>query len=48
VLIENIITKYNINIIDIYNFNKTGFIIGIILIGIVIISIKRSFNIKLA
>ncbi len=35
---KNTIAKYSITNADIYNFNKTGFIIGIISTGIVITS----------
>ena len=45
-LIEEIIIKYRIQDIDIYNFNKTRFIIGIILIVIVVISLERASRAK--
>ncbi|EEU33698.1 uncharacterized protein NECHADRAFT_56225, partial [Fusarium vanettenii 77-13-4] len=45
--IENIIAKYNINFANIYNFNKTNFIIGIIINKIIIIGIKRYKRLKL-
>ena len=45
-LLKNIIIKYKIIDIDIYNFNKTRFIIGVILIAIVVISLKRSSRVK--
>ena len=45
-LLKNIIIKYRIIDIDIYNFNETGFIIGIILIVIVVISSERSSRVK--
>ncbi|KIM92711.1 hypothetical protein OIDMADRAFT_139135, partial [Oidiodendron maius Zn] len=44
--LKNIIIKYRIIDIDIYNFDKTRFIIGIILIVIVVISLKRSSRVK--
>lgn len=44
-LIWNIITKYDILVLDIYNFNETGFIMGVISIGMVIISAERRSNI---
>ncbi|KIM98201.1 hypothetical protein OIDMADRAFT_128153, partial [Oidiodendron maius Zn] len=46
-LLKNIIIKYRIIDINIYNFNKTRFIISIILIVIVVISLERSNRIKL-
>ncbi|KIN08330.1 hypothetical protein OIDMADRAFT_110754, partial [Oidiodendron maius Zn] len=42
----NTIIKYRIIDIDIYNFNKTRFIIGIILIAIVVISLEKSSRAK--
>jgi hypothetical protein len=45
--VKNTITKYSIVDSDIFNFNETGFIIGIILIGIVVISAERLSNTKL-
>ena len=46
-LVKNVITKYSVIDTDIYNFDKTGFIIGIILTGIVVMSVERRSNIKL-
>jgi hypothetical protein len=46
-LIENIIAKYGIADDDIYNFDETGFQIGVILAGIVVISSERVLNAKL-
>ncbi|KIM92832.1 hypothetical protein OIDMADRAFT_138926, partial [Oidiodendron maius Zn] len=45
-LLKNIIIKYRIINIDIYNFNKTRFIIDIILTVIVVISLKKSSRVK--
>ncbi|KIM94812.1 hypothetical protein OIDMADRAFT_134686, partial [Oidiodendron maius Zn] len=45
-LFKNTIIKYRIIDIDIYNFNKTRFIIGIILTVIVVISLERSSRVK--
>ena len=45
-LIRNIITKYRINNTNIYNFNETGFIIGVILTIIVIISLEGRIKVK--
>ncbi|KIM92540.1 hypothetical protein OIDMADRAFT_139491, partial [Oidiodendron maius Zn] len=45
-LLKNTIIKYRIIDIDIYNFNKTRFIIDIILIAIVVISLERSSRAK--
>ena len=45
-LIQNTITKYRINDIDIYNFDETGFIIGVILTAIVITSSDRRAKAK--
>jgi hypothetical protein len=45
-LIRNIIIKYRIIDIDIYNFDETGFIIGVILIVIVVTSSERSSRAK--
>jgi hypothetical protein len=42
----NTITKYQIGNEDIYNFDETGFIIGIISMGIVIISSNRRAKAK--
>ncbi|EGU86904.1 hypothetical protein FOXB_02578, partial [Fusarium oxysporum f. sp. conglutinans Fo5176] len=35
-LVENIITKYGIDLADIYNFDETGFIMGFIASGMVV------------
>jgi hypothetical protein len=40
-LVNNIQTKYNIIDSDFYNFDKTGFIIGIISLAIVITRVDR-------
>ena len=40
-LVYNTITKYRIDNIDIYNFDKTGFIIGVISTAIVVTSSDR-------
>jgi hypothetical protein len=45
---ENIIAKYGIDATDIYNFDETGFMMGVILTGMVVISAERSFNAILA
>ncbi|ENH74957.1 hypothetical protein FOC1_g10000720 [Fusarium oxysporum f. sp. cubense race 1] len=37
-VLPNIIAKYNIRLDNIWNFNKTGFIIGLIIAKIAIIS----------
>ncbi|KAM5527266.1 transposase [Fusarium oxysporum f. sp. phaseoli] len=47
-LVRNIITKYGIVELDIYNFDETGFIMGIISTGMVITSAERHSNAKLA
>ena len=44
---HNIIIKYSIKELNIYNFNETGFIIGIISTSTVIISAKRRSRLKL-
>jgi len=46
--VRNIVTKYSILEKDFYNFNKTSFIIGIILATIVIISLDRYRKLTLA
>ena len=40
-LIANTKAKYGITDKDIYNFNKLGFIIGVILTGVVVTGFKR-------
>ena len=44
---ENIIAKYGIADDDIYNFDETGFQIGVISAGIVVTSSERVSNAKL-
>jgi hypothetical protein len=44
--VHNTIVKYQIYNKDIYNFDKTGFIIGIISIGIVVTSSNRQAKAK--
>jgi hypothetical protein len=39
---RNVRAKYGIDNIDIYNFDKTGFIIGVITLNIVVIRAERS------
>lgn len=45
-LIANIIAKYSIRLDNIYNFDEIGFIIGVIVSGIVIIGVERRGNLK--
>jgi hypothetical protein len=45
-LIRNTIVKYGINDTDIYNFDETGFIMGVILTAIVIISLEGRAKVK--
>ncbi|KAL2887326.1 hypothetical protein HOO65_050447 [Ceratocystis lukuohia] len=40
-LVENTIAKYGISLADIYNFDETGFIMGVIAAGIVVTSADR-------
>ncbi|RKK06651.1 hypothetical protein BFJ68_g16465 [Fusarium oxysporum] len=40
-LVENIIAKYGIRLDDIYNFNETGFMIGMIASGMVVTGAER-------
>ncbi|KAG6998152.1 hypothetical protein FocnCong_v013463 [Fusarium oxysporum f. sp. conglutinans] len=40
-LVENIITKYGIDLADIYNFDETGFIMGFIASGMVVTGTER-------
>jgi hypothetical protein len=46
-LVENTIAKYGIDATDIYNFDETGFMMGVILTGMVVISAERSSNVIL-
>lgn len=46
-LVKNIITKYGIVDSDIFNFDKTGFMMGIISTGMVVTSAERLSNTKL-
>jgi hypothetical protein len=47
-LVRNIITKYGIVESDIYNFDETGFMMGIISTGMVVTSAERRSHAKLA
>src|ERR1700721_2410460 len=47
-LVKNTITKYGVVDADIYNFDETGFIMGIISTGMVVTSMERRSNAKLA
>src|SRR6478735_7082759 len=47
-LVENTIAKYGIDATDIYNFDETGFMMGVISTGMVVTSAERSSNAKLA
>ena len=38
--------KYRINNVDIYNFDETGFMIGVILTAMVVISLDRRIKAK--
>ncbi|KAJ3453284.1 hypothetical protein MRS44_017531 [Fusarium solani] len=40
-LVENIIAKYGINLADIYNFDETGFMMGLIASGMVVTGAER-------
>ncbi|KAM5521699.1 fot5 transposase [Fusarium oxysporum f. sp. phaseoli] len=44
---SNIIAKYSITLADIYNFDETGFIMGIIASGMVVIGTDRRGRPKL-
>jgi hypothetical protein len=44
---RNMVAKYSIADADIYNFNETRFMIGIILTGLVVTSLERRSNAKL-
>jgi hypothetical protein len=46
-LVQNTIAKYGIAESDIYNFDETGFMIGIISTGMVVTSVERRSNTKL-
>jgi hypothetical protein len=46
-LVKNTITKYGIVDSDIFNFDETGFIMGIISTGMVVTSAERLSNTKL-
>ena len=46
-LVENTITKYGIADDDIYNFDETGFQMGVISAGMVVTSSERVLNAKL-
>ena len=45
-LVHNIIVKYGINDADIYNFNETRFIMGVILTVMVVTSLEGRINAK--
>jgi hypothetical protein len=45
-LVENIIAKYGIRSDGIWNFDETGFMMGIIESGMVIISLERQGELK--
>ncbi|KAL9564079.1 hypothetical protein ACKAV7_011792 [Fusarium commune] len=47
-LVENTIIKYGIVESDIYNFNEIGFMMGVISTALVITSVERRSNAKLA
>jgi DDE superfamily endonuclease/helix-turn-helix, Psq domain len=47
VLVKNVITKYGVVDADIYNFDETGFIMGIISTGMVVTRAERHSNVKL-
>ena len=47
-LVQNTIAKYGVIESDIYNFDETGFMMGIISTGMVVISSDRSSNPRLA
>jgi hypothetical protein len=47
-LVQNTIAKYGIAVSDIYNFDETGFMMGVISTGMVVTSAERSSNAKLA
>ncbi|KAJ3454558.1 hypothetical protein MRS44_013158 [Fusarium solani] len=45
-LVENTIAKYGINLADIYNFDETGFMMGLIASGMVVTGAERRGNPK--
>ena len=47
-LVYNTIVKYGIEESDIYNFDETGFMMGVILTGMVVTSADKYSNVKLA
>ena len=47
-LVENTISKYGIDVTDIYNFDETGFMMGIISTGIVVTAVERRERAKSA
>lgn len=47
-LVQNTIAKYGVVESDIYNFNETGFMMGIISTGMVVTSADRRSNTKLS
>ncbi|KAL2885554.1 hypothetical protein HOO65_070016 [Ceratocystis lukuohia] len=46
-LVENTIAKYGISLADIYNFDETGFMMGVIATGMVVTSAERHGKAKL-
>jgi hypothetical protein len=46
-LVQNTITKYGISEYDIYNFDETGFMMGIISAGMIVTRVERRSNTKL-
>ena len=47
ILVKNMITKYGVADVDIYNFDETGFMMGIITTGMVVTSAERRSGAKL-
>ena len=45
-LVENIKAKYSILNNNTYNFNKAGFIMGVILTGVVVTALERQGRLK--
>jgi hypothetical protein len=45
--VRNIIAKYGIQDADIYNFDETGFMMGVINSGIVVTSSERRSRVKM-
>ncbi|KAL2885548.1 hypothetical protein HOO65_070010 [Ceratocystis lukuohia] len=45
-LVENTIAKYSISLSDVYNFDETGFMMGVIASGIVITGAERRGKVK--